>query len=51
MLDELLTLYNQDEDFKRYVDAYRQKHDLTLQEAISHYVLREYGKWLKEQKK
>lgn len=51
MLDELLTLYNQDEDFKHYVDAYRTKHNLTLQQAISHVTLQEYGKYIKETKK
>lgn len=51
MLDELLTLYNQDKDFAHFVDAYKIKHNLSLRDALDHNILREYAKYVRENKK
>lgn len=49
--DELYTLYKDDVDFKRYVDEWSRNHNLTIFEIFHFDILREYAKWLKEQKK
>lgn len=50
MTDELYTLYQEDEDFKTYVDLWAKNHDLSIFEVFRFSILREYEKWLKEQK-
>ena len=50
MTDELYELYKSDPDFKHYVDAWCQKHDLSIFEAFRMHILQEYSKWLKENK-
>lgn len=51
MLDELLTLYNQDKDFAHFVDAYKTKHQLSLRDVLDHKILREYAKYIREKKR
>lgn len=48
--DELYSLYKDDADFKRYVDEWSRNHNLTIFEIFRFDILREYAKWLKEQK-
>ena len=48
--DELYTLYKDDADFKRYVDEWSRNHHLSIFEIFRFDILREYAKWLKEQK-
>lgn len=48
--DELYSLYKDDVDFKRYVDEWSKNHNLTIFEIFRFDILREYAKWLKEQK-
>ena len=50
MTDELYELYQQDKAFHHYVDAWCQKHDLSIFEAFRMNILQEYSKWLKENK-
>lgn len=42
-------LYAENEDFKRYVDRYRTKHHLSVEEALQHYLVRMAGRMYKEQ--
>ncbi len=49
--DELYTLYKTDADFKEYVDKWAKNHDLSIFEVFRFSILREYEKWLKENKK
>ena len=51
MSDELYDLYKRDPAFKHYVDAWCQTHNLSIFEAFTRNILREYAKWLKENKK
>lgn len=51
MTDELYELYQQDESFHYYVDAWCQKNELSIFEAFRLNILQEYAKWLKENRK
>lgn len=51
MNKELNELYQNDEDFKRYCDEWCRKHNTKASELFDQDILREYAKWLKEQKK
>ena len=51
MSEELYGLYEHDPDFKRYVDEWCRKHDLKKEQVFELNVLKEYEKWLKENKK
>ena len=51
MTDELYDLYKRDEDFKRYVNAWCDKHNIGIFEAFRMNILQEYGKYIKENKK
>ena len=42
-------LYEQNEDFKRYVDRYCTKHRIRFAEAFQHYLVQMAGKMYKEQ--
>lgn len=44
-------LYEQNEDFKRYVDIYCKKHRVSVDEALQHYLVRMAGRMYKEQEK
>ena len=49
--EELYDLYKRDPAFKHYVDEWCKKHDLSIFEAFTRNILREYAKQLKENKK
>ena len=49
--DDLYTLYNDDPDFKRYVDEWARNHNLSKDEIFTFVILREYVKYLKEGRK
>jgi len=42
-------LYEQNEDFKRYVDRYCIKHRISVAEALQHYLVQMAGRQYKEQ--
>lgn len=42
-------LYEQNEDFKRYVDRYCVKHCISVDEALQHYLVQAAGRVYKEQ--
>lgn len=42
-------IYEQNEDFKRYVDRYCVKHKCTVEEALQHYLVRMVGRMYWEQ--
>lgn len=42
-------LYEQNADFKRYVDRYCTKHRVIVAEALQHYLVQMAGKMYKEQ--
>lgn len=42
-------LYEQNEDFKRYVDRYCVKHRISVAEALQHYLVQMAGRMYKEQ--
>lgn len=42
-------LYEQNEDFKRYVDRYCTKHRISVEEALQHYLVQMAGMQYKEQ--
>ena len=42
-------LYEQNEDFKRYVDRYCTKHRISVAEALQHYLVQMVGRQYKEQ--
>lgn len=42
-------LYEQNEDFKRYVDRYCVKHSISVAEALQHYLVQMAGRQYKEQ--
>lgn len=42
-------LYEQNEDFKRYVDRYCIKHRISVEEALQHYLVQISGRMYKEQ--
>lgn len=44
-------LYEQNEDFKRYVDRYCTKHRVSVDEALQHYLVHIAGRMYKEQAK
>lgn len=44
-------MYEQNEDFKRYVDRYCKKHRVSVDEALQHYLVRMAGRMYKEQAK
>ena len=37
----LIDMYEQDEDFKRYVDKYCTKHQISVDEALSHVIVQD----------
>ena len=41
-------LYEQNEDFKRYVDRYCIKHRISVEEALQHYLVQMAGRMYKE---
>lgn len=41
-------LYEQNADFKRYVDRYCTKHRISVEEAIKHALVRDAGKYYKK---
>lgn len=43
------SLYEQNEDFKRYVDRYCTKHRVSVAEALQHYLVQAAGRVYKEQ--
>lgn len=43
------TLYADNEDFKAYVDKYRIKHNISIDEALQHYLVQVAGRVYKEQ--
>lgn len=51
MSEELYELYQSDKDFKAYVDKWAHNHDLSIFEVFTFDILKEYAKWLKENKK
>ena len=51
MTDELYALYKNDKDFREYVDKWCIIHNLSLHEAFEFKILREYARYIKEQKK
>ena len=48
MTDELYDLYQTNEDFKHYVDAWCQKNNQGIFEAFRYKMVAEYAKCLKE---
>lgn len=42
-------LYEQNADFKRYVDSYCVKHRISVAEALQHYLVQMAGRQYKEQ--
>lgn len=42
-------LYEQNADFKRYVDRYCVKHRISVSEALQHYLVQMVGRQYKEQ--
>ena len=42
-------LYEQNEDFKRYVDRYCVNHRISVEQALQHYLVQMAGKMYKEQ--
>lgn len=42
-------LYEQNADFKRYVDRYCTKHRVSVDEALQHYLVQAAGRVYKEQ--
>ena len=42
-------LYEQNEDFNRYVDRYCVKHRISVSEALQHYLVQMAGRQYKEQ--
>lgn len=42
-------LYEQNEDFNRYVDRYCTKHRISVAEALQHYLVKMSGRQYKEQ--
>lgn len=40
--------YNSNSDFRDYVEKYRKKHDLTVDEALQHASVREAEKYYRE---
>lgn len=44
-------LYEQNADFKRYVDRYCTKHRVSVAEALQHYLVHMAGRMYKEQAK
>lgn len=51
MTDELYDLYKRDPDFAKYVDKWAHNHNLSIFEVFRFDILKEYAKWLKENKK
>lgn len=43
------SLYEQNEDFRQYVDKYRTKHNISVDEALQHYLAQMAGRMYKEQ--
>ena len=48
-LIDYTALYEQNEDFKRYVDRYCTKHRVSVAEALQHYLVQAAGQIYKEQ--
>lgn len=48
---EMKELYNQNEDFKDYVDAYCKKHEISKDEAFSHKIVVNVGEYYSEKSK
>ena len=42
-------LYEQNADFKRYVDRYCVKHGISVEQALQHYLVQMAGRQYKEQ--
>lgn len=51
MNKELLELYESDADFKEYVDRFCQIHNLDIEDAFEFNLLREYARYIKENKR
>ena len=51
MTNELYELYKTDADFKEYVDRWCKNHNLSVDEAFTFNILREYAKYVKEKNK
>ena len=43
-------LYEKNEDFKEYVDRYCKKHNIPVQEALDHYIVKDVAKYYLELK-
>lgn len=43
------SLYDENEDFKRYVDRYCTKHRISVEKALQHYLVQMAGRMYKEQ--
>ena len=51
MTDELYDLYRNDSDFKEYVDRWCKQRGQSIYEAFRFVLVKEYAKWIKENKK
>ena len=51
MTDELYDLYRENDDFKEYVDRWCKQRGQSIYEAFRFVIVREYAKWIKENKK
>lgn len=51
MTDELYDLYQTNEDFKHYVDAWCRNHSMSPSEVFEFNILKEYARYIKEAKK
>lgn len=45
----LIELYENNIDFRVYVERYRKKHGLTVDEALKHRIVRNYASYLAEE--
>lgn len=50
MTKELNTLYKNDPDFKHYVDEWCRNHNLEKEQVFNFNILREYAKYVRENK-
>ena len=48
MSEELYTLYQEDADFREYVDKWAKNHDLSIYEVFRFNILSEYAKYVRE---
>lgn len=49
--EKLLALYNNNEDFRQYVDRYCKTYNLSIEEALKHVIVGEVAKEYAEEKK